>query len=80
MSKLDRSWSGNSILIDDIEVTDADIKDSSKTALYVVRRNAERIMIDVQKSYYLSDREWDNIKDCSIFEHTCIIILNTCCD
>lgn len=42
LSKLDRSWSGLSILIDDIEVTDADIKESSsaKTALYVVRRNA----------------------------------------
>ena len=43
LSKLDRSWSGFSILIDDIEVTDADIKDSSsaKTALYVVQEMPE---------------------------------------
>ena len=82
MSKLDRSWSGISILIDDIEVTDADIKESSsaKTALYVVRRNAgENHDRRAKKGdYYLSDREMDNIKKVAAsFEHT-IIILNTC--
>ena len=82
MSKLDRSWSGLSILIDDIEVTDADIKESSsaKTALYVVRRNAgENHDRRAKKGdYYLSDREMDNIKKIAAsFEHT-IIVLNTC--
>ena len=64
MSKLDRSWSGNSILIDDIEVTDADIKDSSRSedGALCCAKKPERIMIDVQKSYYLSDREIDNKK------------------
>lgn len=82
LSKLDRSWSGLSILIDDIEVTDADIKESSsaKTALYVVRRNAgENHDRRAKKGdYYLSDREMDNIKKIAAsFEHT-IIVLNTC--
>ncbi|MCR5145271.1 MAG: glycoside hydrolase family 3 C-terminal domain-containing protein [Lachnospiraceae bacterium] len=82
LTKINRAWSGLSILVDDIEVTDEDVTNakSADTAIYVVRRNAgEGGDRKAEKGdYYLSDMEEQNIKKvAAAFEHT-IVVFNTC--
>ena len=87
LSKLDRAWSGLSILIDEPEVTDAELaeaqgsgENTTDTAIYVVRRNAgEGGDRKAQKGdYYLSDMEESNLKKIAVaFKHT-VVVLNTC--
>lgn len=79
---LDRMWSGKSILIDEIAITDAELQEAkaADTAIYVIRRNAgeEDDRKAVKGDYYLSDQEMENIKKVTAaFKHT-IVVLNTC--
>ena len=82
LSKIDRMWSGVSIQVDDIEVTDEDISEASSAdvAVYVVRRNAGEggDRRAVKGDYYLSDMELANInKVAGAFKNT-IIVFNSC--
>ncbi len=82
LSKIDRMWSGLSILIDEIAITDEDIQEAGKadTAIYVIRRNAGEgnDRKAAKGDYYLSDLEEENIrKVAAAFAHT-IVVLNTC--
>ena len=82
LSQIDRAWSGLSILIDDIEVTEEDLSEGkeAQTAIYVIRRNAgeNHDRRAVKGDYYLSDMELSNIKKvAAAFEHT-VIVLNSC--
>ena len=80
---IDRVWSGISILIDDLTITDEELREASKetdTAVYVIRRNAgeggDRKAI--KGDYYLSDAEERNLKLLSeMFSHV-VVVLNTC--
>ena len=82
LSKIDRMWSGVSIQVDDIEVTDEDISQAltADVAIYVVRRNAGEggDRRAVKGDYYLSDMERSNIaKVAGAFKDT-IIVFNSC--
>ena len=82
LSQIDRAWSGLSILIDDIEVTEEELAEGkeAQTAIYVIRRNAgeNHDRRAVKGDYYLSDMELSNIKKvAAAFEHT-VIVLNSC--
>ena len=81
ISKIDRVWSGRTILTDDIEITGEDIASSiTDTAIYVIRRNAGEggDRRAVKSDYYLSDIELTNIKKiASAFKNT-VIVLNSC--
>ncbi len=82
LSRIDRMWSGLSVLIDDIPVTDAEIAvaASADTAVYVIRRNAgEGGDRKAEKGdYYLSDVERDNLtRIAAAFRHV-VVVLNTC--
>lgn len=82
LSIFDRMWSGKSILIDEIAITDAELQEAkaADTAIYVIRRNAgeEDDRKAVKGDYYLSDQERANIKKvAAAFQHT-IVVLNTC--
>lgn len=82
LTPIDRFWSGKKILIDDIPVTDEDIKTAkdADTAIYVVRRNAGED--DDRKAekgdYYLSDAEETNIRKIAQRFKNTVIVLNTC--
>lgn len=82
LSKIDRMWSGQTILIDDLAITNEELDEAklADIAIYVVRRNAgegaDRKVI--KGDYYLSDIEMDNLKLITAnFKHT-VVILNTC--
>lgn len=82
LSKLDRMWSGLSILIDELAITDAELEEAkaADTAIYVIRRNSgENNDRKAEKGdYYLSDIEEANIrKVAAAFSHT-VVVLNTC--
>lgn len=82
LSKIDRMWSGVSIQVDDIEVTDEDLNQAkaADVAIYVVRRNAGEggDRRAVKGDYYLSDMERNNItKVAQTFSNT-IIVFNSC--
>ncbi len=82
LSMLDRMWSGMTILIDELEITDVDIAEakSADTAIYVIRRNSGENddRKAVKGDYYLSDIEEANLrKVASSFAKT-IVVLNTC--
>ncbi len=82
LSKLDRMWSGLSILIDEPEITEEELAEAREadTAIYVLRRNAgEGKDRKAEKGdYYLSDGEERNLrKVAASFDHT-VVVLNTC--
>lgn len=82
ISKLDRFWSGMSILIEEPEIRDEELSAAlaADTAIYVVRRNAgeNKDRRAVKGDYYLSDRERCNLEMIAgNFKHT-VVILNTC--
>lgn len=82
LSKIDRMWSGLSILIDEIEITDADIAEA-KTAdigIYVIRRNSgEGGDRKAEKGdYFLSDMEKANLTKVAKAFPKVIVVLNTC--
>jgi beta-glucosidase len=82
LSKIDRTWSGIKILIDELPVADDELLESQEagTAIYVVRRNAgENNDRKAQKGdYYLSDIERTNLEHiAAAFSHT-VVVLNTC--
>lgn len=82
LSKIDRMWSGLSILIDELDITDAEIAEakSADTAIYVIRRNSGEggDRKAAKGDYYLSDTETANLKKvAAAFSHT-IVVLNTC--
>lgn len=82
LSKIDRIWSGLSILIDEPAITDEELREAMEadTAVYVIRRSCgEGKDRKAEKGdYYLSDREEANLrKVAAAFSHT-IVVLNTC--
>ena len=81
LSQLDRFFSGMKILIDEVEVTDEDLKSAgeAKLAVYVIRRNAgENGDRDAVKGdYYLSDREAANLAKVAGFFEKTVVVLNT---
>lgn len=82
LSKLDRMWSGLSILIDELAISDSELEEAkaADTAIYVIRRNSgENNDRKAEKGdYYLSDIEESNLrKVAAAFSHT-IVVLNTC--
>lgn len=79
---LDKMWSGKSILIDEIPITDGELQEArtADTAIYVIRRNAgeENDRKAVRGDYYLSEQEEANIRHvAAAFRHT-VVVLNTC--
>lgn len=82
LSKIDRLWSGRSIMIDEIEITDSDISEAktADTAIYVIRRNSgEGGDRKAEKGdYYLSDMEKANLKKVAKTFDKVIVVLNTC--
>lgn len=81
LSMIDRLWSGMSILIDDLPISDEEMKEAkaADTAIYVLRRNAgENHDRKAEKGdYYLSDVERKNLERIAKnFTHT-IVVLNT---
>lgn len=82
LSKIDRMWSGLSILIDELDITDAELSEAkaADTAVYVIRRNSGEggDRKAVKGDYYLSDTETANLKKVAAsFSHT-IVVLNSC--
>jgi len=82
LSKIDRTFSGVRILMDELPITDAELTaaKATDTAIYVIRRNAgENNDRKAKKGdYYLSGQEYANLqKVAGNFAHT-IVILNTC--
>ncbi len=82
LSRISRIWSGLSIMIDDLPVTDAEIAvaASADTAIYVIRRNAgEGGDRKAEKGDYdLTDVERDNLtRIAAAFRHV-VVVLNTC--
>lgn len=82
LSKLDRMWSGMSVLIDEIEITDADLAEAENadTAVYVIRRNSgEGKDRKAEKGdYYLSDMEEINLRKVTAAFSKVVVVLNTC--
>ena len=82
LSKIDRMWSGVTILIDEPEITAEELAEAkaTDTAIYVVRRNAGEggDRKAVKGDYYLSDMETANLTLLAEnFAHV-IVVLNTC--
>ena len=82
LTPIKRMWSGLRILIDDLEITGAELKEAraADTAIYVIRRSAgENGDRKAEKGdYYLSDTERRNLEILGAnFEKT-IVVLNTC--
>ena len=82
LTKLDRLWSGLSILIDEIEIMDADLEEAREadTAIYVIRRNSgEGKDRKAEKGdYYLSDIEERNLRRLAAAFPKVAVVLNTC--
>ncbi len=81
LSDLDRFFSGMKILIDEVEVTEEDLRTSSEAeiAVYVIRRNAgENGDRDaVRGDYYLSGVEEANLRKVAAAFSKTVVILNT---
>lgn len=82
LSKIDRMWSGLSVLIEEPGITDEELSEAkaADTAIYVIRRNSgEGKDRKAEKGdYYLSDVEEANLrKIADTFSHT-VVVLNTC--
>ena len=82
LNLLDRMWSGMRVLIDDLPITEAELKEAKRadTAIYVLRRSAGEgtDRKNEKGDYRLSDRERDNITLLGQhFRHT-IVVLNSC--
>ena len=82
LNMLDRMWSGLRILIDDLPITEAELKEAqaADTAIYVLRRNAGEggDRKNEKGDFLLSDQERENLTLLGKhFAHT-IVVLNTC--
>ncbi|MFV0362952.1 MAG: glycoside hydrolase family 3 protein [Suipraeoptans sp.] len=82
LTPIKRMWSGLRILIDDLEITESELKEArtADTAIYVIRRNAgENGDRKAEKGdYYLSDIERRNLETLGANFDKTIVVLNTC--
>lgn len=82
LNLLDRMWSGLRILIDDLPITEEELREAAQadTAIYVLRRNAGEggDRRNEKGDYLLSDQERENLSLLGRrFAHT-VVVLNSC--
>ena len=82
LNLVDRRFSGQKILIDELPISDEELRQAraADIAVYVIRRNAgeNHDRLAEPGDYYLSDAERSNLaKVAAAFGHT-VVVLNTC--